>query len=93
MANTLSAAKNARKARRRHKQRVAVKSELKTLKKKTLEAISAKTAPEELKKMVKVTVKKLAKAAANKYIHRRTASRKIGRLMKQIHKQAPQAAL
>jgi small subunit ribosomal protein S20 len=85
MANTLSAAKNARKAARRHERRVSVKSELKTLKKKAINAALEKKSAEEVAKLTNDAVKKFAKAASNKYIHQRTASRKISRLVKKIN--------
>ena len=84
MANTLSAAKNTRKANKRHELRVAVKSELKTLNKKALEAASTKKSPEEVQKLTKAAIVKYAKAASNKVIPQRTASRKIGRLVKAV---------
>ena len=80
MANTLSAAKNARKAARRHERRVNVTSELKTLRKKAIAAAENKT--DNANELVKIAAKKIAKAAANKYIHPKTASRKISRLIK-----------
>jgi len=86
MANTLSAAKNARKAKKRHILRVAVVSELKTLKKKAIEAATNKQSPEEVEKLTKIAISKLAKAASNKVIHRRTASRRIGRLIRTINR-------
>lgn len=86
MANTLSAAKNARKANKRHVLRVSVVSELKTLKKKAIEAATNKQSPEEVQKLTKAAVTKLAKAASNKVIHPRTASRKISRLVKTINR-------
>ncbi|MBF0406052.1 MAG: 30S ribosomal protein S20 [Candidatus Riflebacteria bacterium] len=81
MANTLSAAKNARKADRRHEVRICVKSELKTLRKKALEAALAKKPENEVLELVKSACKKLDTAASNGYIHKKTASRKVGRLM------------
>lgn len=92
MANTVSAAKNARKAVRRRAARVAVKSELKTLRKKTLVAAEAKQPKNEIQTLTRQAVKKFAKAASNGYIHARSASRKIGRLMKHIHKLSLAAA-
>ncbi|MFZ2958858.1 MAG: 30S ribosomal protein S20 [Candidatus Ozemobacteraceae bacterium] len=86
MANTVSAAKNARKAGVRHTRRVAVKSELKTLRRKTLDFAQAKNPVAEIETMVRITCKKLATAGSNGYIHKKTASRKIGRTMKAIHK-------
>ena len=86
MANTLSAAKNSRKANRRHAVRVSVKSELKTLRRTTLELIEEKKSLSEINAACVQTCKKLATAASNGYIHKRTASRKISRIMKQVHK-------
>lgn len=86
MANTMSAEKNARKAARRHEQRVSVKSELKTYRKKVLTAAETKQPAEALKELTVQAVKKFAKAASNKYIHPRTAARKISRLMKAVHR-------
>ncbi len=86
MANTASAAKNSRKATRRHEARVTVKSELKTLRKKTLQLVSDKKPVAEISTSATNTIKKFARAAANGYIHKRTASRKIGRLMRALHK-------
>ena len=86
MANTTSAEKNARKAERRHKARVMVKSELKTLRKKTLEVVEGKKPAAEVQNALNETISKFDRAGANKYIHHRTASRKIGRLMRAAHK-------
>ena len=84
MANTKSAAKNARKAVRRHEQRVSVKSELKTLRKKAL--LAAESKADNADELSKIAIKKIAKAASNKFIHHKTASRKISRLTKAINK-------
>lgn len=86
MANTKSAAKNARKAARRHARRVTVKSELKTLRKKTIDAARTGSPKDVVKDLASDAIKKFAKAGSNGYIHRRTAARKIGRLMRQLHK-------
>jgi small subunit ribosomal protein S20 len=86
MANTLSAAKNARKANRRHTRRVRVISELKTYRKKTMTAAEEKQSQEEVEKILNTTVKKYYKAASNKYIHPRTAARKVSRLMKAVNR-------
>ena len=86
MANTRSAAKNARKAQKRHQARVSVKSELRTLRKKALEAARAKKPAEEVDELTRKACVRFAKAASNKYIPRRTASRKIGRLVRTINK-------
>jgi small subunit ribosomal protein S20 len=86
MANTKSAAKNARKAARRHVLRVTVKSELKTLRKKALTAAETKKPAAEVADLTKQAIKKFAKAASNSYIHQKTASRKISRLMKAVNR-------
>lgn len=86
MANTLSAAKNSRKAQRRHERRVAVKSELKTCRKKVFAAIENKS--EDAVELARLAAKKIAKAASNDYIHPKTASRRISRLMKAVNRAA-----
>ena len=86
MANTKSAAKNARKAARRHIQRVSVKSELKTLRKKAITAAETKKPAAEVAAATKEAIVKFAKAASNEYIHPKTASRKISRLMKAVNR-------
>ncbi|MBF0543450.1 MAG: 30S ribosomal protein S20 [Candidatus Riflebacteria bacterium] len=86
MANTLSAAKNARKALRRHETRVSVKSELKTLRKTALDSALEKKPEAEVAAMVKLACKKFGTAASNGFIHKKTAARKIGRLIKKAHK-------
>ena len=86
MANTRSAAKNARKAVKRHRARVSVRSELRTLQKKAVDAATAKKGAEEIKEAMTTACKQIAKAASNKMIPRRTASRRISRLMRRINK-------
>ena len=86
MANTRSAAKNARKAVKRHIGRVAVRSTLRTLQKKVVDAVAAKKTPEEIKEAMALACKRIAKAASNKMIPRRTASRRIGRLVRRVNK-------
>lgn len=86
MGNTTSADKNARKATRRHTARVRVKSELKTLRKKTLQTIEDKKPAGEVATSLNETISKFDRAASNGYIHPRTASRKIGRMMRAAHK-------
>ena len=85
MANTKSAAKNARQAVRRHAVRVQVKSELKTVRKTAL-ATAENAQGEEVAKATNYAVKKYAKAASNGYIHPKTAARKISRLMKAVNR-------
>lgn len=85
MANTKSAAKNARQAVRRHAVRVQVKSELKTVRKTAL-AVAEEAKGEEVAKATNYAVKKYAKAASNGYIHPKTAARKISRIMKAVNR-------
>ena len=87
MANTRSANKNARKAAKRHQQRVQVKSELKTLRKNFLDAVGEKNAkPENVKEALRSAIRRYDKAASNGIITRNTASRKVGRMMRALHK-------
>ena len=86
MANTLSAAKNARKAARKHAVRVSVKSELKTIRKTALTLVSDEKTAKEAPAVALTATRKYARAASNGYIHARTASRKIGRLARAMHK-------
>lgn len=85
MANTKSAAKNARQAVRRHAVRVQIKSELKTVRKTALN-LAENAEGEEVTKATNYAVKKYAKAASNGYIHPKTAARKISRLMKAVNR-------
>ncbi len=85
MANTKSAAKNARKAVRRHEIRVQIKSELKTVRKNALN-LAENPKGEEVVNATNYAVKKYAKAASNGYIHPKTAARKISRLMKAVNR-------
>ncbi len=86
MANTKSAAKNARQAVRRHALRVQITSELKTVRKSALAVASEKKAENEVAEATNHAVKKYAKAASNGYIHPKTAARKISRLMKAVNR-------
>ena len=85
MANTKSAAKNARKAVRRHEIRVQIKSELKTVRKNALN-LAENAKGEEVADATNYAVKKYANAASNGYIHPKTAARKISRLMKAVNR-------
>ena len=85
MANTKSAAKNARKAVRRHEVRVQIKSELKTVRKNALN-LAENAKGEEVANATNYAVKKYAKAASNGYIHPKTAARKISRIMKAVNR-------
>lgn len=79
---------NAKKALRQSKKRKAVNDKFRsayrdTFKKVTNLAENGKVTPE----MIKETQKKLGKAAKRGVIKKKTASRKLSRLMKKINKQ------
>lgn len=87
MANIRAAAKSARKDAKRHAQRVQVKSELSTVRKKFLNTLTDQAArPEAVSASLQHAIKRFSQAAANGFIHRNTASRKIGRLMRRMAK-------
>lgn len=79
---------NAKKALRQSKKRKAINDQFRsayrdTFKKVTNLAENGKVTPE----MIKETQKKLGKAAKRGVIKKKTASRKLSRLMKKINKQ------
>ena len=78
-----SAAKEMRKAKKRHLKNMGIIAELKTLNKKFLNLVDEKK-PEQAKKIFDQLSVKLDKAAAKKIIHRNKASRKISRLMRRL---------
>ena len=79
MANTRSAAKQARASLRRGAQNKSIKSRLHTLEKKFLAAVAAKKA-EDTNELYRLLSSALDKAAKTKVIHRNNASRKKSRL-------------
>jgi len=79
MANTRSAAKQARASLRRKAHNHAIKSRLHTLEKKFLAAVSAKQSPEATT-AYRAVVSALDKAAKTKVIHHNVAARKKSRL-------------
>ena len=79
MANTRSAAKQARASLRRQAHNKSIKSRLHSLEKKFLEAVSAKKAPDATA-LYRVLISALDKAAKTRVIHRNNASRKKSRL-------------
>ena len=79
MANTRSAAKQARASLRRGAQNKSIKSRLHTLEKKFLAAVAAKQA-EDANAAYRLLTSALDKAAKTKVIHRNNASRKKSRL-------------
>jgi small subunit ribosomal protein S20 len=79
MANTRSAAKQARASLRRGAQNKSIKSRLHTLEKKFLAAVAAKKV-EDTNELYRLLSSALDKAAKTKVIHRNNASRKKSRL-------------
>ena len=79
MANTRSAAKQARASLRRGAQNKSIKSRLHTLEKKFLAAVTAKKT-EDANALYRLLSSALDKAAKTKVIHRNNASRKKSRL-------------
>jgi small subunit ribosomal protein S20 len=79
MANTRSAAKQARASLRRGAQNKSIKSRLHTLERKFLAAVAAKKA-EDTNELYRLLSSALDKAAKTKVIHRNNASRKKSRL-------------
>jgi small subunit ribosomal protein S20 len=79
MANTRSAAKQARASLRRGAQNKSIKSRLHTLEKKFLAAVAAKKT-EDTTELYRLLSSALDKAAKTKVIHRNNASRKKSRL-------------
>jgi len=79
MANTRSAAKQARASLRRQAQNKSIKSKLHTLEKKFLAAVSAKQAAD-ANALYRLLSSALDKAAKTRVIHRNNASRKKSRL-------------
>jgi small subunit ribosomal protein S20 len=79
MANTRSAAKQARASLRREAQNKSIKSRLHTLEKKFLAAVTAKNA-QDANALYRLLSSALDKAAKTRVIHRNNASRKKSRL-------------
>lgn len=80
-----SAWKELRKSAKKHQRNIAVKSELKTLVKKT-EGLIASGKKQEAETFYRLLSSKFDKAASCKIIHKNTASRKKARLAKRLKK-------
>jgi small subunit ribosomal protein S20 len=89
VANTRSAEKRNRQTQKRRARNASVRSNVKTAVKNAREALAAKD-PSKLKEALTDAVRSLNKAASKGVLHRRTAARRISRLMKrqQQHAQA-----
>ncbi len=84
MAHTLSAKKNLRKSAKRHLYNKSTKSAIRTQVKKLLRAIESGNA-EAMQVELKVTVKRLYRAAARKVIHKNLAARKASQLTRKVN--------
>jgi len=88
MANTRSAAKQARASLRREAHNKSIKSRLHTLEKKFLAAVAAKQAPD-AGALYRELSSTLDKAAKTRVIHRNNASRKKSRLAARLKAVVP----
>ena len=79
-----SAIKRSRQALKRRECNISVKSSIRTGVKTVLEAVEGKD-PEAAKAALAKAVPAIAKAAAKGAFHKKTASRKISRLTKQVN--------
>jgi len=77
----LSALKRVRQAEKREARNKAVRTKIKTFKKKVLSAIESKD-KEAIQKSLKEFIKVISSAASKGIVHRNTASRNISRLSK-----------
>jgi small subunit ribosomal protein S20 len=82
VANIRSAVKRNRQAQKRRARNVSVRSVVKTAVKDAREALAAKD-PSKVKEALTNAVRSLNKASSKGVLHKRTASRRIARLMKQ----------
>ena len=80
-----SAYKELRKAKKRHPRNIAITSEIKTLIKKFNLLLSEKKI-DQAKEFLKALSSKLSKATTKGVIRKSTASRKISRLAKKLHR-------
>ena len=81
MANTRSAEKRNRQAQKRRARNAAVRSNVRSAVKNAREALASKD-PAKAKDAVTSAVRTLGKAASKGVLHKRTAARRISRLMK-----------
>ena len=84
MATHDSALKRARQSERRRQRNASVKSALKTIAKKVLEAIDQKNS-DNARKALSSAIPAFQKAAGKKVIHKKTAARKISMLTKKVN--------
>jgi small subunit ribosomal protein S20 len=89
MANIKSQIKRNRQNEKRRVRNKAVRSELKTRTK--LALASAEQGTEQAAEAVRVAMKRIDKAAANKVIHKNAAARRKSRLMRRVNAENAQA--
>ncbi|HYX92708.1 MAG TPA: 30S ribosomal protein S20 [Myxococcaceae bacterium] len=88
MANTRSAEKRNRQAQKRRARNASVRSNVKTAVKDARDALASKD-PAKTREALLEAARSLNKAASKGVLHKRTAARRISRLMKQQqHQQA-----
>ncbi|MFH1593170.1 MAG: 30S ribosomal protein S20 [Candidatus Omnitrophota bacterium] len=85
MPQTRSAHKDIRKAKKRHRRNVGIKSELSTLIKQFINFLEEKKI-DKASAALRAVTSKLGKAATKRIINKKSASRKISRLAKKLHK-------
>jgi small subunit ribosomal protein S20 len=85
VANIRSAVKRNRQAQKRRARNASVRSVVKTAVKDAREALAAKD-PSKLSEALTNAVRTINKASSKGVLHRRTASRRIARLMKQAQR-------
>lgn len=84
MANHKSAEKRNKQNKKRRLRNASVKSQVKTLTKEVLSAVSGKD-KEASQKAIASAISGINKAVSKKVIHKNTASRKISRLTKKVN--------
>ncbi len=84
MTRHASAVKRVRQDKKRHSRNVHLKSTVKSLTKKVLQAVKEKS-PEKSQQTLKDAISAIDKTAGKGVLHHRTASRKISRLTKKVN--------
>jgi small subunit ribosomal protein S20 len=91
VANIRSAEKRNRQAQKRRTRNASVRSNVKSAVKDARDALARKD-PAQTREALLDAIRSLNKAASKGVLHKRTAARRISRLMKQQHHQAPSQA-
>ena len=90
MATHVSALKRARQSKKRQLRNTVVKSVVKTFSKKVMKAVEGENI-EEAQKALSLAIPIIQKASSKKIIHKKTAARKISRLVKKVNALNPPA--